>query len=50
MTSPKVGFISNNNSVPSGGGYAEQTIGGFTVGNAYTITLLANSRIGVSPG
>ena len=38
----KVGFISNN------GGYAEQTIGGFTVGNAYTVTLLANSRIGVS--
>ena len=44
----KVGFISNNNAVPAGGGYAEQTIGGFTVGNAYTVTVLANSRIGVS--
>lgn len=38
----KVGFISGN------GGYAEQTIGGFVVGNAYTVTVLANSRIGMS--
>lgn len=38
----KVGFISGN------GGYAEQTISGFTVGDTYTVSVLANSRIGVS--
>ncbi len=43
-----VGFISNADNTPPGGGYAEQSINGFIVGNSYTISLLANSRIGVT--
>ena len=42
-----VGFIGNSSLQPNG--YIFQDIGGFTVGNSYVITLLANGRVVAPP-